>query len=417
MNKFHLSLLTLLILSQRLLAQTTPADCTGLRYSEAIFSNVDVDLFVKYGDGPTPTFLFPNLTQPLYLDIYQPDGDPEAKRPLIIWAFGGAFVAGTSLSPDIVELSNRFARLGYVNASIDYRLSPDLVWDNSNSNAYEAVKKAMQDMKAAIRFFYKDAQTDDTYRIDTTRIYVGGVSAGGITAVHVAYLDELSEVPSEILQDVMTEGGLEGMSGNPGYGSAVKAVINLSGGILDTAWINAGDVPIVSVHGDADEVVPYGDDAISLLGLNLGFNGSATLHERMDELGIANELHTFQGAGHTPFVSDGGDMDITFATVRDFLYTQTCPSPTTSLEEPEDRPATLFPNPTKTWATLRTSSAWPANCELQAFDLHGKTLRIPHQIRGHEMTLDASALPNGIYALRVTHQGGLLWQGRWSVLR
>jgi len=56
------------------------------------------------------------------MDIYQPTGDIETARPLIIWAHGGSFQSGTSADADVVALSQAFAKKGFVCASINYRL-------------------------------------------------------------------------------------------------------------------------------------------------------------------------------------------------------------------------------------------------------------------------------------------------------
>lgn len=300
--------------------------CDGMRYNSPIFST-SVDLGVNYGNAPQATLFNPNATMDLDVDIYQPVGDTLSKRPLIIWAFGGSFVFGSSLSPDIVTLCEEFTKMGYVNASIDYRLTTDLIWNNNTDNAYKAVMKAAHDMKAAIRFFYKDAATSDVYRIDTSRIFIGGVSAGGIAAVHVAYLDEISEVPSLIYNEYINNGGLEGNSGNPGYSSDVAGVINLCGALLDTTMMKSGDEPLVSLHGTNDGTVPYNAALITTLGVNLFIHGSSSMHDHADNnINLYNEFYSWQGAGHTPFVSDADYMDTTVQFVRDFLYTRVCPS-------------------------------------------------------------------------------------------
>ena len=167
------------------------------RYLDEIFE-VTVTDNIKFGEAAQPKPLRPNNTQELFMDIYEPAGDDLEARPLIIWAFGGAYVFGNKQSPDIVTLSNSFAKRGYVNASIDYRLSRDLVVNSDASNAYEAVLKATHDMRAAIRYFYKDAETINKYKIDTTKIYIGGVSAGAVAALQIAHFDELNEVPAEL---------------------------------------------------------------------------------------------------------------------------------------------------------------------------------------------------------------------------
>ncbi len=72
-------------------------------------------------------------------------------------------------------------------------------------------------MLASIRFFYKDAATNNEFRIDTTRIYIGGVSAGAIAALQIAHFDDLQEVPIGMDTLLQANGGFEGNSGNPGY--------------------------------------------------------------------------------------------------------------------------------------------------------------------------------------------------------
>ena len=259
---------------------------------------------IGFGENAQPTAADPNNVDSLFLDFYEPLNDTVQARPLIVLAFGGSFVFGSRVSPDIVDLCERFTKLGYVTASIDYRLSPELIFNGTTELGYRAVLKATHDMRAAIRHFYKDAQTTNAYKIDTTRIFIGGVSAGAIAATHMAYLDSVDTLPPLLSSIMPTVGGFEGLSGNPGYSSKVKGVINLAGGVGDTTWLNTGDVPIVSAHGTADDVIPYGTDTITLcLILILRFHGSASIEYRMDSLGIENDLYTFVGAGACSFFS------------------------------------------------------------------------------------------------------------------
>ena len=74
------------------------------------------------------------------------------------------------------------------------------------------------------------------------------------------------------------------------------------------------------MHGTEDNVVPYGTDTITLLGINIEVYGSATIHQKLDQYNIVNDFYTFEGAGHTPFVFNEAYMDTTVVFVRDFLY-------------------------------------------------------------------------------------------------
>ena len=58
------------------------------------------------------------------LDLYQLTGDGVAKRPVIVWIHGGEFTTGDKSSG--ASRATFLAKLGYVVASINYRLlSPD----------------------------------------------------------------------------------------------------------------------------------------------------------------------------------------------------------------------------------------------------------------------------------------------------
>ena len=65
--------------------------------------------------------------------------------------FGGSFIGGSKLSPDIVALCTKYAQRGYVAVAIDYRLTQGLILTPTEEVAYKAVLKAMHDVKAAIR--------------------------------------------------------------------------------------------------------------------------------------------------------------------------------------------------------------------------------------------------------------------------
>ena len=146
-----------------------------------------------------------------------------------------------------------------------------------------------------------DYLQNNLYSIDSDRIYAGGISAGSITAVNAAYLNHEDEIPSFISDQLNDIGGIEGYSGNQEYDSNFHGVVNLCGAVGDYNWIESGDKPIVSMHGDSDEVVPYDDQLVTLFGLNLQVYGSYTIHQTMLELNNTSALYTYEGGGHCPF--------------------------------------------------------------------------------------------------------------------
>ena len=301
------------------------SECDGVRYSDEIFSQVHVTSNVLYGGNYNPNIWGQNEWQDLYMDIYQPDGDDIEDRPLVFFLFGGSFVAGSKTNGDIVELCTRYAKMGYVAAAIDYRLTGDLIWFSNPETAYRATAKGMHDLKGAIRFFRMNDNTNNEYRIDSERIYVGGISAGGIVAVNAAYLNMENEIPASIVDYIEENGGLEGNSGNAGYDSHFHGVINLCGAVGDYNWIIEGDIPIVNIHGDEDTIVPYGDGLITLFGLNMQVYGSYVINETMLALGNSSDLYTFEGYDHNPFNSSQTNMNITVEFTSDFMVDVVCP--------------------------------------------------------------------------------------------
>ncbi|MDX2246757.1 MAG: alpha/beta hydrolase fold domain-containing protein [Bacteroidia bacterium] len=384
-----------------------PTCATG-RYQQVVFPSVTKISGVKYGWNVQPELGNPNNVDTLYMDIYMPAGDsPSVRRPVILLAFGGSFFFGSRTSPDVVELCNRFAKLGYVTVSIDYRLTPDLVLNGSAYTLYLAVTKASHDMRGAVRFLHKDAMTEDKYRINPDQIFIGGVSAGAIAAIHLAYLDEASEYPSVIAGSLPAIGGVEGLSGSMGYPSRVAGVINLCGAIGDTTWIHPGDEPIVSMHGTQDGTVPYGSSTLQLFSVNLLVHGSASIDKKAENAGIHHAFYSFVGADHTPFVlgtSAPQYMDTTFWYVRDFLAGIVCEN-ATSIDHEKLPPALVVaPHPFSSTTRISLENHLLKNLEL--WDIQGRRMEIHFSRQNESLLLERGSLTPGLYIVRVQDETG-----------
>ncbi|MBI65616.1 MAG: hypothetical protein CMG64_04935 [Candidatus Marinimicrobia bacterium] len=312
-----------LFLSSSIFAQQ---DCEGGRYIQDIF-DVEVQYGIEYGENVNEEFLFgTEYDQTLYMDVYEPVGDTLDERPLIFFMFGGSFIGGSRDSGNMVALCNSYASKGYVAVAIDYRLTQNLIFEATSQKAYEAVIKGIHDLKAAIRYFRMNYEQSNDFRIDPERIFVGGVSAGAIASLNAVYINTESEALSLVSQDFLDNvGGIEGLSGNPGYDSSVHGIVNFCGAIGEYDWIEEGDVPIVSMHGDQDGTVPYSDNSVTLFGLDVQVYGSHIINEVMNDLGNYSILHTYVGGGHVPFSPN--DMEFEFDFTSQFLYEIVCSSP------------------------------------------------------------------------------------------
>lgn len=403
---FTLSFLS--FLSYGLTAQN-PTDCTNNRYLDEIFSNVTVTSDIQYGSN----IGVDNQTVNLLLDVYQPSGDIETNRPLILLAHGGSFIGGSkTLDNAIVNLCQRFAKMGYVTASMNYRLENPLnvlLSSDREKTFLEIVYRAVQDQKAAIRFFRKSVAEDgNPYGINPNIIIIGGSSAGGVLSIHTAYLDDPSEIPSKI--DTAALGSMEGNSGNPGYSSIPQAVVNLCGAIGDTSWIKPGNQPIVSVHGSDDGTVPANADIATPMSLPITLvYGSIPLHQRVENLGIDNDVKIFWGQDHVPYQSNNTYMDTTVNVVKTFLHDLICNKAlSTENANAYTLNVKIYPNPVSDVLQITLPESFEGG-ELSLLDLTGKLIvgkNIP--IHSQYITLDILSLhvSNGYYLLRITSPAG-----------
>ena len=238
-------LFTLIAIAMFFASINTSAQCVGDRYKLEIFNNFNLSSDIEYGNNIN----YAGFAEDLILDVYEPNGDTLANgdsvtnRPLVLLAHGGSFIGGSKTGSDVVPLAESFAKMGYVVASINYRLGFSNPFAIDSIDGTETVVRAVHDYRAAIRYFKKDfSENGNIYGIDTSLIFAGGVSAGAITAVHVAYMDNASEIPEYIdTNQAGLGGGIEGLSGNLGYQSEITAVINIAGALRDTNWMNMGD--------------------------------------------------------------------------------------------------------------------------------------------------------------------------------
>ena len=179
----------------------------------------------------------------LEMDVYTPLNDTANNRPLLIFAHGGVYIEGDKNSITMVTLCEAFAKRGYVTASIRYRLTnlQSLLSPNSYDIFSQTVVNSVSDMKSAIRYFRKDViNNNNSYGINPDQIFVGGYSAGAVTAAHLSVIDE-GEVPEEFGGFFDKSGGIEGNSGNPGYSSEVSGAILLAGAINTTDFLDVND--------------------------------------------------------------------------------------------------------------------------------------------------------------------------------
>jgi acetyl esterase/lipase len=252
-----------------------PQGPAPLRYRDPIFTTVVTTSGITYGTAVNAS----NQTVTLKLDLYRPPAtDHITKRAVIVWVHGGGFSGGDKTSGEMVDEATHFAKEGYVNASINYRLEPPSCFkSNGTQTCIVAIREAREDAQTAVRFLRTHATT---YGIDPTRIAIGGTSAGAITALEVGYAT--AEQPA----------------------SAVRAAVSLSGADL-LSPVGAGDAPALLFHGTSDDVVPY-QWAVNTV------NAAHAAH--LDAF-----LESWQGAGHVPYTQFRTQI---LTQTRNFLWSE-----------------------------------------------------------------------------------------------
>lgn len=237
----------------------------------------------------------------LEMDIYQPAGAPDTPRPLLLMMHGGSFFIGHKTEPGQVGWCEYFASLGYVAVSIDYRLG----FHALKSEIREAEFRALEDADAALDYLLRR----EDLRIDPDRIFVAGTSAGGITALNLAFLlyGDKPMAPTKPRR-------------NKDF--RIRAVGNLWGGVHDLTVLENAAIPILSFQSENDPVMPY--DSGYPLGcagrlLSDPVYGTHAVYEKAVSIGLRAEHHPCAERRHRLHLDDDMQYTPRFYEIRDAM--------------------------------------------------------------------------------------------------
>lgn len=227
------------------------------------------------------------------LDLHLPDAvrHPGA-RPLAVYVHGGGWTSGSRADararPEVDELLDR----GYVVATVSYRLAP--------AHPFPA---ALDDVRCAVRFLRAQASR---WSIDPLRVVAWGTSAGGHIAALLAHTrpeDGLGSAPTEWVGlshqvravallyaplDLPTlYAGAPVSAWGPIFGNDPSALARYS----PVAYVRAGGVPTLLVHGGRDTVVPA--------------TQSLTMLQRLQQADVPAGLQLVARANHSFDLSGG----------------------------------------------------------------------------------------------------------------
>ena len=245
---------------------------------------------------------------PLQLDIWYPRDD-QKPAPTLVYIHGGGWIFG-SKEGAVYQLLPYLER-GWRVVNVEYRMA-------GNSLAPGSV----EDTRCALRWVYRNAKQ---WNFDTSKIVLTGHSAGGHLSLITGMLPDgtaldnrcyadakYGDVPMKVaaivnwygisdVNDLIQGPNLKNyavmwMGSMPNAAEVAKSVSPLT-------YVRAGLPPIITIHGDKDDVVPYAH--------------ATRLHDALAKTSNVNKLITVKGGGHGMFAQ--ADYVTAFDEIWQFL--------------------------------------------------------------------------------------------------
>lgn len=237
------------------------------------------------------------VNQQLALDVYKPANAAGKKFPVIFLLHGGGFVTGDK--GGLTSTSAKLANNDYVVVSLNYRLGLGNTVRAScpDSNLLkQAIYRSVQDAYAAISYVTKHA---DEYNVDKDWVFIGGQSAGAITALMTAYLQNNSEV---LFPNFNASLGPLSQSGN---NFKIRGVLSMWGAFINPQFITAQTaLPAIFFQGELDNTVPFNSRPFVACPTATKIYGTNPLYNRLRSLGVTTIAHVDPQGGHGVFEED-----------------------------------------------------------------------------------------------------------------
>lgn len=265
-----------------------------------------------YDIQPNVTYAIANNSE-LKLDLYLPK-DRSAPKPTLILFHGGGWVDGQK-EKNVLQLLP-YLSMNWVVVNVEYRLA-------RNSPAPAAV----EDCRCALRWVVDHARD---YNVDASKIVLTGGSAGGHLALITGMLpagnvfDRQCPTASSTRWNQGSEPQLKVAAIVNWYGIAdVEELVDgpnakhyamewlgsrpnraeLARQLSPVSYVRAGLPPIISIHGDQDDIAPY--------------SHVVRLHAALDKAGVPNQLVTIKGRKHDGF--NRQELVSGYAAIKEFL--------------------------------------------------------------------------------------------------
>jgi acetyl esterase/lipase len=244
------------------------------------------------------------------LDIYSRRG-ATTPQPTVVYIHGGFWAAG-SKEGSLMSLIP-WMEMGWNVVNVEYRLA-----------RVAPAPAAVEDCLCALRFLAAQAKT---YNIDVNRLVVTGESAGGHLTLTSAMIPESAgldrqcagNTPVPRVAAAINWFGITDVADVIDGPNKANLAVTWLGSLPDKdaiakrvsplTYVRPGLPPILTIHGDKDQLVPY--------------NHATRLHDALTKAGVANQLLTIPNGRHGNFTPE--ERTRIFATIREFLTRHNLP--------------------------------------------------------------------------------------------
>jgi acetyl esterase/lipase len=285
-----------------------------------VLSQTTHDRWIDYVAGDYD--IFPNITYAkannieLKLDLYLPKNRTNPTPTLILF-HGGGWVDGQKERNVLFLLP--YLAMGWSAVNVEYR-----------TGHQSPAPAAVEDTRCALRWVNYHARE---YSLDTSRFVLTGTSAGGHLSLITGMLPantvfdrqctiqgndrwNTATVPEPKVAAIVNWFGISDVAdlidgpnaknyAREWFGSMSNAA-QLAKQVSPINYVRAGLPPIITIHGENDDVAPY--------------NHSVRLHAALDKAGVPNQLITIRGRKHGGFNRD--EMASSYTAIREFLRKQ-----------------------------------------------------------------------------------------------
>lgn len=233
------------------------------------------------------------------LDVIGPR-DTSVPLPTLLYIHGGGWVGGDKDALFLQFLP--YLEMGFAVVNVEYRLG-----------RVALAPAAVEDCRCALRWVIENAEE---YGFDTDRIVVSGTSAGGHLTLTTGMLPASAGLDrrcpainpdgqgrADAYEPEMPVAAMVNWYGITDVADLVEGpnakyyAVEWMGGMADwrdvarrvspLEYVRSDLPPILTIHGDADSIVPY--------------QHGVRLHEALEKAGVANQLHTVPGGDHGGF--------------------------------------------------------------------------------------------------------------------